>query len=110
MKQLRLYQGYSSSQAKEFYDKLLHDMREYGELYIGEDIGKFIESPFDIIKTKALIILDHTNGQGKFDWNEFLNKLYSNWKNEFRCSILIFTNEHFSKTLKRDPKVEYRRK
>ena len=110
MKQLRLYQGYSSTEARDLYDKVLHDMGQYGVLYQGEDIRKFTDSPFDIIKSKALVVLDHTNGQGKFDWNGLLNKLYSNWKNEFRCSVLIFTNEHISKTLQRDPKIEYKRK
>lgn len=107
MKQLRLYQGYSSHQAKELYNDVLHDMKEYGALYSGEDIRKFIESPLEIIKSKAIVVLDHTSGQGKFDWNELLNKLYSNWKNEFKCSVLIFTNAHISKTLQRDPKVAF---
>ena len=63
MKQLRLYQGYSSHQAKELYNDVLHDMKEYGVLYSGEDIRKFIESPLEIIKSKAIVVLDHTSGQ-----------------------------------------------
>ena len=112
----RIYQGYSPVQAKDIYSKLSLDMGRYGQVFKGKEIKNFIETPFDIIKTKALIVIDNTENKDEYgqeseisiNWNVLLNKLYSNWKDEYRCSILIFTNDHISKTLIRDDKVEYK--
>ena len=112
MKQLRLYQGYTPQKAKAFYEGVLIDMKVYGQLFTGNEIKSFIENPFEVIKDKALIVIDHlgkNKPSSKIDWNALLNKLYSNWKDEYKCSVLIFTNDPISKTLIRDPKVEYKR-
>lgn len=112
MKQLRLYQGYSSSKAKALYEQLVHDMGRYGKVFIGNEILNFIENPFEFISKNAMIVLDATNKENyteKVHWNELLNKIYSQWKDDFKCSLLIFTNDHISKTLVRDPKIEYKR-
>lgn len=82
-----------------YYKTSLELLDEYAILINDKsNVDKLFANPFEIINNYALVIIDSWFIEKNYDWNAFVNKIFTHpEKEDQNCNIIIITKYKLSK-------------
>lgn len=91
-----------------YYKNLVEVLDSYA-IVINEEseVDKLFENPFHIINNYALVVIDAWLIRKNYDWNAFVNKIFTYPEKEKQnCNILIITQHQLSKSTMRSKSIK----